>query len=63
MITLTDQEFDLLISLLPEWSLRVPLGMSPMSYGTGTYSGDLKICEQVEAILDKRPTTNSKSGG
>ncbi|MGD9157241.1 MAG: hypothetical protein PVG39_02430 [Desulfobacteraceae bacterium] len=39
-----------LMSFVPDWAKEVPPGLFPMSYGTLTYDGDLKVKQEVDKI-------------
>ena len=50
---ITKEEFDLLISLLPDWVKDVPKGLFPTFYGTCSYEEDLKIKKKIDGIIER----------
>ena len=45
------KDADYLWNLMPDWVKQQSIGLGPMSYGTTTYEGDVKVSEKVKALL------------
>jgi hypothetical protein len=46
------KDFQLLLSLVPDWVDNVKKGLDPTFYGTGTYEGDLTLKKRVDDIRE-----------
>jgi len=51
--SISSEQVDLLISLLPVWAINRPAkGMDPTMYGTGSFEEDLKVYRKVLEIKE-----------
>ena len=48
---MTKADADYLWNLMPDWVKQQSTGLSPMSYGTTTYEGDVMVHDRVRSIL------------